>query len=600
MKDRRRYSFTTLPVYEDLSKYTIPHTPEKFSAEEKRHLTPFFTNLDKPIFVLKNLPEEVAGALSSRYSRATKTMRRMFLDEYIRAIVKPESQKNWTEMTAKEKREALETKKAFLEYVDFFHEKGGFDKVVNVQRGRKFFDKWLADYGDDSIAEMGGIHLCIEGLSNIATREMVDKRVGLSIIEKSTRYVQFWEKRADGQYQYIIPGEVQGTRYERKYIEVMDGLFNTYASIAEPYLEYIKKRYPKGDDETDSSFLRSRSAKRFDDIRDLLPFATQTFFAMYGNGRSFEDLVNRLIDHEVGEVRYWGKEMAVELKKIVPSFVTRPETPRGAEVQIYRSNIEKLRSLIGEKVVRKTKKGIQNFRWVNLITHTHHPDVEVLAAYLFPGVGHVSLSEIKRQIKSLPKIKRRELLAQILKERAFSRPQAERFRDRFKKVPRAFENASFLFELWGRAGDYRDLHRHRQTSQERQRFTINWGYDLEKEVTESKFLPKIIKAYRQAEKLFRSLQKDRPELAQYVVPFGYLQHWYMNLTAREIYWMVELRTGPQGREHYRQICQDIARLAKKSAPSLFQGLMVDAKSYALARRESEKKIETKKKTLGML
>ena len=598
MKDTRRYSFTKLPVQEDLSKYAIPYRPERFTAEEKRYLTPFFTNLDKPIFVLKNLPEEVAGALSSRYSRATKTMRRMFLDEYIGPIIKPESQKNWDVMSLHEKREAQETKKAFLEYIDFFHKKGGFDKVVNVQRGRKFFDKWLADYGDDSIAEMGGIHLCIEGLSNIATRELVDKRVGLSIIEKSTRYVQFWEKRPDGEYQYVVPGEIRGTKYEKKYKKVVDSLFQTYALIAESYLEYVKKKYPKGEDETDSSFLRSRSAKRFDDIRDLLPFATQTYFAMYGNGRSFEDLINRLIDHEVGEVRYWGKEMASELKKIVPSFVTRPETPRGAEVQIYRSNIEKLRGLMGEKIIRKTKAGQKSRRWVNLVTHTSHPDVEVLAAYLFPAVEHVSMSEMKRQLKLLPKKKRGELLRQILKERAFGRHEAERFRDRFKKVPRAFENASFLYEVWGRAGDYRDLHRHRQTSQERQRFTVVWGFDLEKEVLESKFLPQIKKVYAQAENLFKALQKNRPDIAQYVVPFGYLQHWYMNLTAREIYWMVELRTGPQGREHYRQICQDIARLAKKVSPLLFQLLLVDTGSYALSRRESEKKIEKKKKALG--
>lgn len=600
MKDTRRYTFKKLPIEENLERYAIPYTPETFTREEKRYLTPFFTNIDKPIFVLKNLPEEVAGALSSRYSRATKTMRRMFLDEYIGPIVKPENQKNWGEMSAKEKKEAAVTKRAFLEYIEFFYQKGGFDTIVNVQRGRKFFDKWLADYGDDSIAEMGGIHVCIEGLSNIAVKEIEDKRVGISPIEKSTRYVQFWDKRPDGQYQYVVPGEIRRTRFEKPYRAAMDGLFQTYSAIAEPYLEYIMKRYPKGEDETDGSFVRSRSAKRFDDIRDLLPIATQTYVALYGNGRAFEDLVSRLLAHEIGELRFWGREMWRELAKVVPSFVTRPATPRGAEVQLYRRNIDALRDILALKNIRKPKKNPMYRRWVELVSHTKDAEVEVLATFLFSGITGVSLSEIRRGLKRMSKGKRKTLLKKILAERAFGRVRAERFRDRFKKVPRAFESAHFLFGLWARAGDYRDLQRHRQLSQERQRFTVDWGYDLEKEVHESEFLPAIKKAYRQAEAVSRALKHLSVDIAQYAVPLGFIQHWYADLTAREIYWIVELRTGPQGREHYRQICQDMAAKATRAVPALFQNLLTDTGSYVLARRESEKKIEKKKKALGVV
>ena len=70
--------------------------------------------------------------------------------------------------------------------------------------------------------------------------------------------------------------------------------------MQDSYLAYIKERYPKGEDETDSSFNNSRGAKRFDDIRDLLPFATRTNVALYGNGRAYEDLLNRMLDHSVG------------------------------------------------------------------------------------------------------------------------------------------------------------------------------------------------------------------------------------------------------------------------------------------------------------
>ena len=55
---------------------------EQFTAAEEKSLTPFFTNLSESVFGLK-LPQEVAGALFSRYSRSTKSLRRTFLDEFL-------------------------------------------------------------------------------------------------------------------------------------------------------------------------------------------------------------------------------------------------------------------------------------------------------------------------------------------------------------------------------------------------------------------------------------------------------------------------------------------------------------------------------------
>jgi hypothetical protein len=55
---------------------------ETFTETEKKSLAPFFTNIDEAIFGLK-LPQEIAGALFSRYSRSTKSLRRIFLDEFL-------------------------------------------------------------------------------------------------------------------------------------------------------------------------------------------------------------------------------------------------------------------------------------------------------------------------------------------------------------------------------------------------------------------------------------------------------------------------------------------------------------------------------------
>lgn len=593
---KKNYNTTTLPFDENLSKFAVAYTPEKFTRDELRFLKPFFSNVDKPIFVVQHLPEEVIGALSSRYSRATQSLRRLFLKEYIDPIVNPELQKDWAELSAKDKKESAETKKALLEMIEILNNGGGIDKIVNIQRGRKFFDTWLAQYGDDSIAELGGIHMCIEGLSMVATKELQDKRVGISPLEKSTRYVQYWEKRPDGEYQYYIPGELKGTEFEKEYIAIMNDLFDTYSNSAEGYLEYIKGLYPKGEDETPRSFNGSRGAKRFDDIRDLLPFSTQTNCAFFGNGRAFEDLITRCLAHPLGEIRWWGQQICLELEHVVPSFVKRPQTERGAESQLYRSNIQ----IVREELARKNlyKKLSKPQKWTSLVSFTPDADVEVLATYLFSGLTGVSLKDIYKQVKRMGKTKRKQLLTEILNERKFGKKNAERPEMRFRKVPRAFENAHYLFELWARGGDYRDLHRHRQLTQDRQMFTTLWGYDLEKEVLKSPFITDFKKVLVRADKFYRKVAKVMPHVAQYIVPFAYLQHWYIDTTAREIYWIVELRTGPQGRPHYRAICQDMAKKATEATPVLFQMLMTDWNDYSLSRRESEKKIDKKLKALG--
>lgn len=598
METEKRYLAEPLPAFENVERFAIPFFPEKFTPEEESYLRPFFSNLDRPVYVISHLPEEVIGALTSRYSRATESLRRLFLKEYVGPVIHPEQMRGWHELSSSDQSAAETVRDTFKQVVEFLNRTGGIDRVVNIQQGRKFFDVWLSQYGDDSIAEMGMIHLCIEGMSNVALEELVNKRVGVSPLVKSTRYVSFAQKRPDGEYQYVVPGEIIGTPYENEYRVAMDLLFDTYSGLAEPYLEYIEERYPKGEDETDVSFKGSRKAKRFDDLRDLLPFATQINGAFLGNGRAFEDIVNRLMYHPVGELRWLGQTICNELEKVVPSFVRRPKTERGAQIQIYRNNLRLLRSQMQEALRIQNEDERQGGEWARLIGHTKDADIAVLSAFLFAGERNVSLSSVRTLVEGLSVDERARMLSQILAERKFGNADALREEVRFRKVPRAFENAHYLFEVWGRGGDFRDIHRHRMATEEHQAFNSGWGYDLEREVVESPYYGKIKAAVEFAGVVSRRLETSSPYLASYAVPFGYIQHWYLELSARGIYWPVELRTGPQGRPHYRMIFQQIAQAAIEADPAIFSGLMVDNGDYRLSRRKSEIKLDLKKGSAG--
>jgi len=583
---------------ENLEQFAPPYTSEKFTPEEVRYLNPFFSNIDQSVFVVQHLPEEVIGALSAKYSRATESMRRTFLKEYVEPIVHPESQKNWSSLSHKEQQETLLSRQKFVELINFLNTNGGIDYIVNIQRGRNFFNKWLVDFGDDSISELGGIHLCIEGLSNVATKEIEDQRIGISPIEKSSRYVSFADKLPDGNYKYVVPGEIKGTVYERSYRAMTDILFGTYARLVEPYFNYIKDVFPKGDDESDASFEKSRRAKVFDDLRDLLTFYTLTNIGLYGNGRSYEYLINRIARHPLGELRYWGSKIASELQRVTPSFIRRVDTPMGKELQEYKKDIRRLRDEISDEKFKGVVE-MERGGWSKLIDYTKTGEVDVLTAFIFGGGSSPNYSEVRARVVGMSKDERRKIFERIFEQRSPGNNNPKREDVRFKRVPRAFENSRYTFALWARGGDYRDLHRHRLLTQERQPFTTKWGYDVEKEVLASPFVNEIEIALKLVSPVYELIHKEFPEVAQYTVAFAYIQHWYVNLTAREMYYMGELRTGPQGRSHYRHIVQEMATQASAVHPDLFAGMKVDMNDYSLARRESEKWTDKKRKELGV-
>ncbi len=593
--DRKRYDTTNLPYNEDLSRYAPDYIPEIFTTEEQKYLKPFFSNIDKPVFVTYNLPEEVNAALDSRYSRSTKSKRRLFIDEYVNTIKFPEKAKDWDEKTNEEKKLAFETRDKFERFIEFTNREGGITEIVNTQRARGFFEKWLSEFGDDSIAELGGgIHVSCEGISSVLVEEVISKRVGISPLVKSTRFVQFSEKLPNGEYRYQVPGEIRGDELETEYKAGIDELFHLYSFLESAYLEYTMEKFPKDEDETDGSFARSRGAKRYDDIRDLLPFSTLNNIALSGNGRSYEDLVNRLLGNSLGEARWLGQTICKELESVVPSFVKRPQTERGAEIQLYRSNIDNLRQEMGLENLPGALKERVGSEWAEMVSSTDEADVEILAAYLVPSNEHKTLQEWKSEISQKSGAERGKLLKRILDERKLGRNEAERYRDRFKKVPRAFERAVYAYDLWARGGDMRDLRRHRMLTEGHAPVTVVWGFDLEREVVESPFKEEIEEILMKSAMLYLKISsKFGPEVAQYAVPFAFIQHWFVSLSAREIYWMGELRTGPQARSHYKQVVLDMVDQAVAKDPNVFQGIMVDRNDYRLARRESEKKKDKK-------
>src|SRR3954452_10068542 len=167
---------------------------ETFTDDEQLALQLYFTNTDRPVFALTNLPETVKGALFARYSRSAKSVRRLFLDEFIGVL----------------------------------HDGAAPAAAAGVgtERADKLYARVFGEYGDDSVAQLGGAHLACEGVSNVLTKVLEWGRL-MAYLEQSTRYVPY-TGGPNGRWKYHVPPELDGSRLRDAFVRTLDAAFDAY------------------------------------------------------------------------------------------------------------------------------------------------------------------------------------------------------------------------------------------------------------------------------------------------------------------------------------------------------------------------------------
>jgi thymidylate synthase ThyX len=278
---------------------------EQFTPAETAVLERFFTNTTEPVFALINLPEVVKGALFARYSRTTGSLRRLFLDEFCEA---PDV--------------------GIAAVADRI---GGEDQAVRMARAEALYQKVFTEFGDDSVAQLGGAHLACEQASNLLTKVLERGRLA-SYLEQSTRYLRF-DRPLGGRYRYLVPPEIAGSSLAAAYREALDGLFAAYSRLMSVLENHYQARYPQAEADSDAVYRASIRARAYDDLRGLLPAATLSNLGIYASGQAFEALLLRMRAHPLAEARRYGDRMLTELRRVIPAFVRRVDLPdRGAGI----------------------------------------------------------------------------------------------------------------------------------------------------------------------------------------------------------------------------------------------------------------------------
>jgi thymidylate synthase ThyX len=530
-----------------------------FNEKERYLLEPFFTNLDKSVYAILFLPPEVVGALCSRASRSKEDLRVVFLKEF----VQPFSETDYGQ--------------AFKNFVDFLHQ-NPYEVLFANPKAREFYIKWLAEYGDDSIAQMAGTHLVYSSLSQIAIKHIENQRIGIAPIEKSTRYVDYSLKIND-HYLYFTPPEIEKIGLKEEYEKVMNNLFETYIFLYQKYFDFLKNKYP----EEKEIVLKT---KTFDVIRIILPLSTLGQLALFGNGQAFEYLINRSLNHPLEEIKWLGKRAKEELNKIIPAFLRRIEKEESGEYRKYLGERSKrIKECLKEVNLEPTDSVNIDFSSVKLIEYDKDGEDKIITSLLYPELKE-PWGKILEKVKKLSVFEKEKILENVLKDRKY----------RWYKVPRAFESVYLRFEILLNIGAWRDLQRHRMQTQFHQKFNIDNGFDVPEELEEIGLKEKFVSAIENLEKLYQKIENK--DLAQYAVSFAHRVRFLQYQNLRQFFWETELRTTPQGHPHYRKIEQEKARIIQKIYPLISKYLLVDFQDYEFARRESVKKIEEKLKEIS--
>ncbi len=532
---------------------------EKFTENQIKTLERFVTNTTENIFALKNLPEVIKGALFSRYSRSSLGLRALLLKEFI-----------------------LNEDTEFASIAGQSSDIDTNEQMIAVQKAQAFYDRILDGYGDDSIGELGGAHLAIENVSMLAAKAIEDCRIGGSPLEKSTRYIYF-DQKVGGEYLFYKEPVLMTSAYRDLFVNTCTNLFEVYGKLIPPLTELIGKGFPKDPAISQNAYNAALRAKVLDCLRGLLPAGTLTDMGMFGNGRFFETLIQKLNCDNLAEMKELGKKSYQELSKVIPSFVRRAEVSHKHN-QGFAKFHEEIRGDIRKTATRHSLLiPKQNKPGVKLVKFDAKAPKTVASALLFADTKN-DLGSIQSYCNALSN----EDIDLILESASASRE------NRRHKSPRGLEEAFFTFEIVADFGVYRDLHRHRMLTQERQILTCDLDYYIPPEIIDTEMEAPYREALDKAKEAYDTIAQELPEEAQYVVPMAYNVRWYFHINLRALQWLCELRSQAAGHPSYRLIAQEMAHQASEAVPAFERFFkFVDYDGHTLGRLDSEVRLEKK-------
>ncbi len=523
-----------------------PQNQDEYTADERVILAKHVTQLDRNVYCVKNLPEEVVAVLFAYVSRSPLSFRRNLL-------------------------KLIGEGEIYVKNVTDVYGEDDAGYAAAKEKAMKFHDKWVVGYGHGSVAEHADIKFAIEDVSILFTKALEDNRLG-RYTEKSTRYVEF-----DKQHYHKPRALLDDPELGKLYVETCDALFDLYEALLPKVRDYVRSRWPRPAEMPERPYEASVSAKAFDVVRYVLPASTYTMLGCSMNARAAEHAITKLLSHPLEEARAVGEQMLAEGRKICPTLLKH-----AGRSEYHAETRAAMDALAKEMIGRAPKK---TGKPVTIVHFDPEAEEKLVAAMLYEQT-ELPYEELLLRVKGLGQEERKAVIqSYVAKKGKFDWPQ------------RALESVTFTVDILMDYGAFRDLQRHRMNTQLNQRVTVAHGYEVPQEIAGAGLGPEFAAGMERARKAYETIAAKFPIEAQYVVPLAYRKRTLFVLNLRNLEHIVRLRSTPQGHISYRRIAQQLYDEVAARSPLLASLLTVDKTEHYLGRLDAELAAEKRRAAL---
>ncbi len=400
----------------------------------------------------------------------------------------------------------------------------------------------ITAYGDDSVQQLGGIHMVVENASNLLTKKLEWGRLA-AYLEQSTRYIYFDQKDSSGKFKYFTPEHLK-PGLKKQYNEAMDTIFELYSTMVRSLTDYVRNTSKTPEKERDGAWKLATRAQACDAIRPVLPVATKATVGIFASGQAIESLIMHLISDELPEARETGQDMLKQGRKVIPMYLERADKPdRGGAMIAYRANTAKtMKELANKRLPDSHASG--DIDPVTLVDFWPRNELLLVPDMLYEH-SNLSQEQLQAEVNAWPYEQKVE---------AFKAYMGERL-NRRQRPGRALEKAHYSWDLICDYGIFRDLQRHRMVDDMNwQLLTPRYGYEIPKLVEDAGLTEQFEACFEISLKLYSAMQQAGYALeAQYATLLGHRMRWKVTYNAREAFHLHELRTTPQGHPGYRKL-----------------------------------------------
>lgn len=399
----------------------------------------------------------------------------------------------------------------------------------------KFLESYYFQYGHASIADLGHLAICFEGVSELAATEIEDEQLWDGQA-RSSRYQDF------SQSGFIVPPEMSESE-QAVYKEAASGLLAAYGSLHDKMRLWFEEHLPRPEDMKPDAYKRNIAARAYDVARYCLFFGIPTGVGQVVSIRTLEKQVRRLKASVYQELRELGDEIAASCAAPASCVLDSSESGEPLAPTLARFADT-------DEHPARSKEDLRLWASQNLSAANNGPseDVELFrpedsltdaVACLLYEVTDRPYRQIYHMAAGWSAARRMEVVDVALKTRT-----------RRDELLRAFRGGPYVYDLVMDIGAYRDMHRHRRCVQLRQEYGVKLGYA----VPELAKLAGCADEYQQAmEKAFQAASQLSEPASHYVLPFAAQARFLFKMDFAEAEYICRLRSGVKGHFSYRTL-----------------------------------------------